>query len=174
MKEIQLTKGYVALVDDEDYERLSQFTWRVNTCKRTNYAMRHQTEGAIPGKTRKGKLTEKPKRHAVMMHRSILGDIPNGMDVDHIDHNGLNNQKENLRICSRHGNTRNMRKSINKKSSPYKGVSWNKQKNKYTAQILVNGKIQYLGPFIDPKEGAKAYNEAAIKYYGEFASINDI
>jgi hypothetical protein len=174
MKEIQLTKGYVALVDDEDYDYLSQHKWRAHVCKRTVYAVRLVTEGAIPGKTRKGKLAEKPKRNAVLMHRSVMDDPSKDLQIDHIDHNGLNNQKSNLRLCSRAGNMQNTRKAINKKTSPYKGVTWNKQKSKFTAQIRINGKMQYLGPYLNDTDAALAYNEAAKKHYGEFASLNQI
>lgn len=152
MKEIKLTQGYVALVDDEDYEFLNQWKWYVNKNTIHRYAMR----------------TVNIKRHFVkiMMHRLIM-QTPVGMDVDHIDHNGLNNQKSNLRNCTHAQNGMN-RTACGK--TGYLGVRHAGEK--YAAAIKVHGKQVHLGTFNTLKEAADAYDEAAMKYHGEYANLN--
>lgn len=166
MKTIKLTNGKVAQVDDEDYEYLNKYTWRVSAKKHTDYAI----------STIKGK--------GVKMHRVILGlNSTDKSSADHIDHNGLNNQRSNLRKCTHAENMRN--KSSQKNStSKYLGVNKSTMKkgervNVYwRADIRVDGKPKFLGYFPFTKEGevcaAIVRNEAAIKYHGEFASLNII
>lgn len=98
---------------------------------------------------------------------------PKGMDTDHIDGNKLNNQKTNLRIATRTENARNQR-PVRGGSSQYKGVGWHKAANKWRADIRINGELKYLGLFTDEIQAAKSYNEAATKYFGEFAQINKL
>lgn len=94
---------------------------------------------------------------------------PNDMEIDHIDGNGLNNQKENLRICTRSENMRNRDKQADNLSG-YKGVY--KKDNRYRAQITVEGKQIYLGSYQNIEDAVKAYNEASIKYHGKFSKTN--
>ena len=159
MKEIVLTQGKVALVDDEDYEYLNQFKWCAHLSKKTGlwYAER-------------GVRIIKGKQFTLGMHRVIMG-IMDKTDIDHKDRNGLNNQKINLRICSR---TLNEGNSILRKDSTtgIKGVHYHKGHKKYTARIQFKRKRIALGDFKTKQEAAIAYNEAAIKYFGEFARIN--
>ena len=155
MKEIQLTRGFVAIVDDEDYEWLNQWKW---SCDSRGYAIRYES-------ITKGKQT------AILMHRQILnllkGDIKNG---DHINGNRLDNRKENLRICSKSENNRN--RNIGKdNTSGYKGVSWNGSANKWQSRIRINGKQKHLGLFTCPKEAHEAYKKAAMKNHGLFANF---
>jgi hypothetical protein len=139
MRRIPLTKGYFALVDDADYEMLSRFKWQVNVLPRAVYAQR----GAFVG----GKWT------TVMMHRTIFGLTDRTLDVDHIDHNGLNNQRSNLRPCTRSQN--NMNRRLGKDStSGIKGVSWKRSDNAWRAQIKLDGKTVHLG-FFPTKEAGR-------------------
>jgi hypothetical protein len=152
MKEIKLTQGKVALVDDEDYEHLSQWKWyTIKKRKNTFYAFRHS------GKT------------VVSMHREIMK-TPKELQVDHKDHDGLNNQKHNLRNCTQSQNNQNMMGYGRK----YKGVSYIGNRMGYTAQICLNRKTVCLGTFKDETDAATAYNDAALKYFGEFACLNVI
>jgi hypothetical protein len=167
MKEIPLTKGKVAIVDDDDYEYLRQFKWY--------YADRYAARGQWIGDIRYSNGKQKLK--TIRMHRVIMN-TPGGMETDHINGNKLDNRKENLRICTGVQNRRNRVKYKNN-SIGYKGVFIKKKhKNKtfesICAQICVNKKIIHLGTFKTPEEAAKAYNEAAIKYYGEFAQLNEV
>lgn len=157
MKEIRLTKGYVAMVDDEDFEKLSRYKWWALPAKDRAYAGRTIYLGN--GKT-----------HSVFMHREIMGAVGKE-EVDHRDGDGLNNQRNNLRICTHAENLWNQKLSRSNKSG-FKGVSWNKEMHKWTVILRVNGKQVYLGLFEDVIEAALAYDEAAQKYYGEFARTN--
>lgn len=161
MKEIQLSKGYVALIDDEDFEYLSQFRWYLKPDKNHFYAHANIKDLS----TGKYKPT--------LMHRLIMKVNKTHMHIDHIDMNGLNNQKSNLRICSNSDNSRNRTKTRDN-TSGYKGVHWTQKNKKWRAMIVVNGKTIHLGYFKDLISAAKAYNEAAVKYFGEFANINKI
>jgi hypothetical protein len=97
---------------------------------------------------------------------------PEGMFVDHINHNGLDNRKANLRFATRAENNRNVRCLKKNKSSRYRGVYHDKKYKKWRAHISVNNKKRHLGYFKDEKEAARAYDNAARKYYKEFAILN--
>lgn len=157
MKTIQLTQGQVALIDDEDFETLNQFKWCAHKDPNTFYAERVQT---------------KPIRKTIKMHRLIMS-VPIGFEIDHKDGNGLNNQRNNLRICTRSENQMNRRKKENS-SSIYKGVSFHKREGKWRAVIMINGKYIGLGDFDSEVEAAKAYNTKAIELFCEFANLNNI
>lgn len=105
-------------------------------------------------------------------HRAIMGN-PIGAEIDHINHNKKDNRKNNLRICTHAENLRNVTKHLNN-SSGYKGVSWNKQRNKWHARIEVNGNDKHPGYYDDKLEAAEAYNEAAIRYHDEYACLNEL
>lgn len=162
MKEIKLTKGKVALVDDDDFEHLSQFKWHT---QQNGYACRVVK---ING-----------KRKGIVMHRVIMN-TPDGMETDHIDHNKLNNQKSNLRVCDRLQNLRNRRKHRNSKHSKYKGVFVIKHKKGYqyyTAKLWFKGR-QFAKNFPFTPEGelaaARQYNEFAKTYFGDYANLNPV
>ena len=156
MKEILLTQGKITLVDDEDYDFLMQWKWSLVKGNRTLYAQR-----------KTGFRHQKNKN--IWMHRLILN-VPDGKQTDHIDHNGLNNQKSNLRICNNSQNQINKR-IIKKGKSKYTGVTF--VKNKYiVAQISVEHKHINLGYFKTEELAAKAYDEAANRMHGEFATLN--
>jgi hypothetical protein len=146
MAEVPLTQGKVALVDDEDYEYLSQFKWYAQKSETTWYAARHPT-----------------KNKTVRMHR-VLMDDPQGLEVDHEDRDGLNNQRYNLRVATHAQNGRNRRPHTNK-TSGYKGVYWQKASGRWIVQIQ-------LGSYDTAEEAARMYDEAARRYHGEFAYLN--
>ena len=109
------------------------------------------------------------------MHNMIM-QPPKDLRVDHINHNKLDNRRSNLRLCTKQQNQWNRRKVVKNTTSKYKGVCWAKKNNKWQASLEFqkDKKRQsiYLGQFISEVEAAKAYNEAAIKHFGEFAKIN--
>jgi hypothetical protein len=150
MKEIPLTRGYVTLVDDEDYEYLSQFSWHVNVCKKNNYAVKQPT---IDNKYNK-------------MHRLLLGLTDPLIKVDHRDGDGLNNQRYNIRPATNQQNVQNSRRG------DIKGVCWNAPTKSWRAYVYANGKQIHLGLYNDRIEAALRYDEAAKVYHGEFAKLN--
>lgn len=157
MKVINLNKGKYALVDDEDYHRIINY----KNCKwfyHTEYAMATIYD-------------EQKRTHTINMHRIIMN-AQKGQQVDHINGNRLDNRKENLRFVTNSQNQMN-RKKVGAKSG-YKGVYWQPGLSKWFAGIYVNGKSKHLGYFIDKVEAAKRYNQAAIEYFGEYASLNQI
>ena len=160
MREIPLSRGYVALVDDEDYERLSKHKWHVYVNKRGKsseiYAKRNIP--AIGGKWR---------YRTIYMHVEITG-YP---QTDHIDRNGLNNQRSNLRPATSSQNNANRSKAPGK-SSIYLGVSWNRECRKWMCSLGRRDNRKYLGLFLDEADAATAYNFAAYELFGEFASFN--
>jgi hypothetical protein len=154
MKRIKLTQGKQAIVDNNDYGKISTFKWNVAEQKCTSYASR-----AIKVN---GKWTTQ------YMHRLIM-DAPVGMDVDHINRNGIDNRKENMRICTRSQNLQWKRPTG---ASGYKGVYWCKNKKKWRVQIKVDDKRMSLGSYSNKIDAAKAYDTAAKIAHGEFAYIN--
>src|ERR1700761_8439916 len=149
MKEIQLSRGYVAIVDDDKYEELSSSKW--TACVQKNRAGRVTIVYAYRWTSAK----DGPKK-MIYMHRQIAGVTDPEIDVDHKDHDGLNNQIENLRIGDATKNLGNQRISSSN-TSGYKGVSWYKAYGKWQAQINHN-KIHYnIGYFNTAQEAAEAY-----------------
>jgi hypothetical protein len=155
VKEILLTHGKVALVDDKDFEELNSKKWSVHGKGRFLYAVRNSS---------------RPNRKIIRMHRYLMNPQV-GFEVDHIDMNGLNNQRSNLRICTRSQNRCNSLKPKNN-TSGFKGVSFQKSNKKFQATIKLNGKQSHIGYFNTSIEAAKAYDIEAIKIYGEFARTN--
>ncbi len=157
-KEIPLTQGQVAIVSDEDYERVSQYKWCAYWSGTKWYAMTSRRRVPVDG------------WKSITMHRFIL-DAQSGTFTDHIDRDGLNNRRENLRFCTRSQNEHNKtRRSDNK--SGFKGVYWHKTNSKWAAQITVNGDIKRLGFFDTPEEAARVYDISAEEFHGEFACTN--
>ena len=154
MKEIKLTQNRYAIVDDEDFMELCKYKWYFNG----RYAAR--------GKYSNGKSKK------IFMHRVILK-TTNGKESDHINGDGLDNTRKNLRVCTRSQNLRNQNKSFSSKSG-FKGVCFNKERGKWHARIWITGKNKHLGYFTEKTEAALSYNVAARDCFGEFASFNNI
>ena len=150
---IPLTQNKFAIVDDFNYEWLNQWKWYVNN---RGYAFRQ---------IKRGNNTK-----TIMMHRLIV-DAKIGQLSDHINHNGLDNRNENLRICDRFQNQHN-RKPNKNTSSKYKGVSFDKKRKKWYVKIECKGKRYRLGRFDCEIEAAKAYDAKARELHGEFAYLN--
>jgi hypothetical protein len=113
----------------------------------------------------------KGKTKAVHLHREIIG-APAGMYVDHINHNGLDNRRANLRLATRFQNARNRPKTNKATSSKYKGVSYRAGNDKWSATIFADGKNVHLGHFETEIEAARVYDDAAREHYGSFAALN--
>jgi hypothetical protein len=161
VKEIPLTQGKVALVSDGDFERVSKLKW---------HAIRHDVQSTVTwyaGTTYNRNQNGNRKVWVVRMHNFILG----VKGIDHRDGDGLNNQRENLRRCSQSENCRN--RTVQSHSSVFKGVSFNKIQQKWTAQIGTKpGVIKHLGTFSVEEWAAIAYDLEAEKVFGEFARTN--
>lgn len=154
MRKIKLTKGKFTTVDNEDFEKLSQYNWQVNS---NGYAVRQDWN----------KMDKRSK--TIRMHRSIM-DCPAGLVVDHINHDVLDNRRENLRVCTIKQNCMNQKPR--ERSSKYKGVSWGARDKRWCAHIRVDYKGINLGSFKREEDAAIAYDKAAARYQGEFAYQN--
>ena len=152
---IALTKGFSTIIDYDDLYKIKPYKWFYSN----RYARAYTGGGRASPKI-------------IAMHRLILN-MPDdcGFEVDHIDGNGLNNQRNNLRICTRAENNRNCRK-LSVSSSRYKGVTFDKQTGKWRTEITFNYKRIRLGRFSNEEEAARVYDKAALKYHGAFAKIN--
>ncbi len=156
-RRIPLTRGKYTIVDTDDFERLNKHKWFAVKSTNTFYAGRTVHFGK--------------KSISIRMHRQVIH-LPDHLFVDHINHNGLDNRKANLRPATCAQNNYNrilLRKS---KTSKYKGVNWKKEARKWIVRIGVNGKQKQVGYFKDEIQAAKAYDEAAKKYHKEFAALN--
>lgn len=152
MKKIPLTQGKYAIVDDIDFEYLNQWKW---TFHNLEYAYRKDS---------------KDNRKNILMHRAILK-TPTGKLTDHVNGNGLDNRRGNLRVCTSSQNQKNQRKN-KANTSGFKGVSWDKERKKWAAYINANGRLYHLGRFSIKRVAAEAYDKAAKKLHGEFARLN--
>jgi hypothetical protein len=155
MKVIKITKEKTVLVDDDVFEYLNSFKWHFDG----SYAARKEQQPDGTVKT-------------VKMHREIMNP-PKDKSIDHINSDGLDNRRENLRIATHAQNIMNQRPRKNT-SSQYKGVSWCKRYKKYEAYINCNGKRTRLGSFRNENDAAMAYNVASERLHGEFARKNVI
>jgi hypothetical protein len=143
------------IVDDEDYDELNKLKWHRSD---TGYAVRRYKVNGI--------------KTTFRMHRIIIN-APKEKEVDHINCDPLDNRKCNLRTCTRHENLLN-RRVVPNTSSKYKGVTWYKPYKKWRAMIGYKKKPMHIGYFDSEIDAAISYNDAAIKYFGEFANLNNI
>ena len=142
------------IVDEDDYERLSNYTWYLRNIDRTGLKY---IACWMDGKN-------------IPIHQVVTGQKL----IDHINGDTLDNRKCNLRVVTKQQNSFNARKTRKKTSSKYKGVSWCKRRRKWIAYICKNYKLKNLGYFPDEKIAALAYNEAAKQLFGEYAHLNII
>ncbi|MFC1794103.1 HNH endonuclease [Planctomycetota bacterium] len=156
-RRIPLTQGKYTIVDQDDFERLNKHKWYAVKSTNTFYARRTRRAGK--------------KYVFIMMHRDVIHP-PENLLVDHINRNGLDNRKSNLRLATCAQNSYNRTYFRKSKSSKYTGVSWNKLRKIWIVVIRYNCKNKFLGYFKDEIQAAKAYDKAAKKYHGEFASLN--
>ena len=161
MRKIQITRGFDALVDDEDYDRLSRYHWCYHG---GGYAARGYHEN---GKVRIEK-----------MHQAIMGIAPEGYMIDHINGDKLDNRRSNLRFVTHQQNMFNSKPKINVKGkrcrSRFKGVTWRGDRGKWRSCITIDRKRHYIGLYDTEEEAAIAYNNAAITLFGEYAKLNEI
>jgi hypothetical protein len=148
-KNIYLGKGMYAIVDERDFDYLSQFKWVVIKSKKTYYA-----------------------RTSILMHRLVLH-APVNVGIDHKNHDGLDNRRSNIRLATNSQNAQNRGLRKDNKTG-YKGVFFNKKYRVFQTHIMIDGKYKYGGSFKTAKEAGLAYNYLATKHYGDFASLNNI
>jgi hypothetical protein len=160
--EIPLTRGYVALVDDEDFERASSLKW---------YAHVGSNRPGGPGHVYAMRI-DPSSRGAILLHRFVLR--AKAPYVDHINTDTLDCRKCNLREVTARENAWNSSIPRMHKTSRFKGVSWNKNANKWSAFITKDGDRKHLGYFMDERDAAATYNAAAIERFGEFAKLNNL
>ena len=159
MREIPLTQGLVALVDDEDYDKVCAYTWQAVTNGVDWYAVCtiYEADGA---------------QWPLRMHRLIM-DAPDDMEVDHVDHNTLDCRRNNMRLATHGQNMANRRMPQGENGSGYRGV-YMTTSGKWRAQIKSQGVIHQLGSYDTPEEAAMAWDEAALEMHGAFARLNFI
>ncbi len=154
---ILLSTGQHTIVDDEDYNSLAQWRW---TNTKRNYVQRVIYPNG------------KDKGITIFMHRVIMN-TPKGMHTDHINGNPLDNRRSNLRICTPSNNLGNRKPGIRRAcKTTYKGIFFLKEIQKWRAMICVDGKRTHLGVFVSELDAAVAYDNAARRYFGEFARLN--
>ena len=156
---IELTQGKAALIDDEDFERVSKYKWTLSDVSRKKFYARRSD-------------WNKGNQKTILMHRFIMN-APEGFEVDHIDGDGLNNQKHNLRLATSAENRWNSQKQLNNKTG-FWGVGFDRRKKDrcFYARIKVNNKCIFLGHYRSATEAAMIYDAAAKKFHGEFARLN--
>lgn len=155
-QKIELTQGFSTLVDEADYKALSYFKWYALRSAKGVYAARRNDRGLYP--------------RILLMHRFLI-DAPEGIEVDHIDNDSLNNTRTNLRLATKSQNgasTRRFDSDGNVKRT--RGIGF--YRNKWTASIKVEGRSIYLGRFDNEADAKRTYDDAAKKYFGEFARLN--
>jgi hypothetical protein len=166
-KTIPLTRGKVAIVDDADYDWLSQWKWYFNP-RNTN------AEQGYAARTVNYKADGEWRFYRVLMHRQILG-VPDRLQADHINGDGTDNRRANLRLATRNENARNVGKKPDRggrRPSKYKGLEYVPKTGRWIARVLVGGKRIYLGTFDTELGAARAYDEGAKEHHGEYARLN--
>lgn len=156
MTEIPLTRGYVTIIDDADAPFVAQHKWYAST----------RPGGFLPYAVRSVWTPERVKR--IYLHR-VLMNAPTGLQVDHINHDSLDNRRCNLRIAT---SAENQANRVSERGQKLKGAYLQARTGRWRAQISVNQKVLHLGCFATEEEAARAYDLAALEVFGEFASLN--
>lgn len=148
------------IIDTEDYDKIKKFRWYIlhNIKGHSFYAITN--------------IYKNKKRLGLLLHRVIMSP-PKEVLIDHVNHNGLDNRKNNLRLCTHQENSRNCKKYKSNKNI-FKGVRQRNELKKWQARLKFNDKTIHLGSFDDPIQAAKAYNEKAKELFGEFSCLNEI
>ena len=161
MKEIPLTKGFVTLVDDEDFERVSARRW---------YAQARKS--GKPYAVCAVRVNRGPRGRKIwFLHWEVLSPRP-GWEIDHINGDPLDNRRQNLRYVTHGQNQQNCSRRTESRKGIFKGVCWHRQRQKWVAQIAPGGKHVHLGLFDSEEAAARAYDQAAQQFFGEFARLN--
>lgn len=155
MKKIKLTQGKYALIDDEEYEKVKNFSWYAAKMRNGRYYVQ---------------CSKNSSHKALKLHRVIMNCNNSKIKIDHINRNPLDNRKNNLRFCTNSQNGQNVNKS-KRNTSGFKGVYFRSDRNKWRSYITVDKKIIYLGLFNSKKEASIAYNNATLKYHKEFSYL---
>lgn len=153
MKLIPLSRGKFAKVDDTDFKKFGPVKWYAALCGKHLYAKRDTGRDS--------------KRSRHYLHREIMGN-PVGKQVDHKNHDTLDCQKSNLRVCNQSQNMMNRRGAASHSKSGIRGVHWHRGAEKWTSQIRAYGVVYHLGLFVEKEDAAAAYLAARKKYFGEF------
>lgn len=153
---IPLTQGKVTVIDFDDFEKVREFKWHVTVRKKRGYAARNS--GHSEG-----------KRRLILLHREL---VEGAITVDHIDGDGLNNRRYNLRAASYQQNNFAFRRKSSGCSSVFRGVTWDRRLRKWKAAFQLNRAYNHVGLFMSEVEAAKAYDSAVKKAFGEFAACN--
>ena len=156
MKTIPLTRNKITFIDDEDYELVSKYKWLALKSKKSFYAATYITIGY-------------KQKQCLLMHHLILNVDTNQM-IDHKNNDSLDNRKQNLRFCTNQQNQQNQKPRGG--SSKYKGVTWHKRVNKWSARISLDGTTYNLGYFDNEENASLAYDLKAIELFGDFAKTN--
>lgn len=149
---IPLTQGYTAIIDAADVPLVEGYEWNAFLSKHTTYVRRRTSVG--------GKLRN------VWLHR-VIAQTPDGLDTDHVDGDGLNNTRGNLRIVTSSQNQCNQRRR-DCNTSGHKGVSWYKRNQQWRVQIAVNNRKTHIGYFPNIDDAVAAYEKASMEFHGEF------
>ena len=160
-KRIPLTKGEFTIIDDADFDLVSKWKWFLVSSKIDRSALKYAGRNEHNG----------GKKSTILLHRVLTGVKP-GLVVDHIDGDGLNNQRGNLRICTHQQNISNSKKRKNGVSSGYIGVHHHSQNPCFVSQIRSGPKTIHLGCFKNAIDAAKAYDSAALRLRGKYARLN--
>ena len=157
---LKLTQRKWALIDECDYENANQYTWHVikSTKNSTLYAQRNYSD-------------ENGIYRTQTLHVFLMGKTDNGFEIDHIDHNGLNDRRNNLRVCTIVQNKANMKPKLGG-TSDFKGVCWSERDHVFVAKRHVSGRCTNLGSFNNEIDAAKAYDKSAVSEWGDHACIN--
>lgn len=161
---------HTAIIDTEDWDKVREYRWSIRGDYYVSAVIPHP-DGSWHYYIREGKEARRRRRTTLSLHHLILGKPQKGMVVDHINHNGLDNRKENLRFATFTQNQQNSRSQVGS-SSKYKGVHWNTQTGRWKALLHVGAECIHLGYFTCEHQAALAYNKKAIELHGEYANLN--
>lgn len=163
---IELTQGKTALVDDID-EDLAKLRWKAHTNKPAELDLFYAVRNIYCN----GKSTS-IRMHRIIMERVRGRKLRSSEQVDHVDSNGLNNCRNNLRLATHGENCQHRRKTLSETTSRFKGVSWHSRAEKWYAEIQFNGRQKSLGYFEFEEDAARAYDQAALEYFGNYSLLN--